>query len=75
MTFETKYNKNELVWILYKDKIIQKPIHSIKCETSPWDECETSYYINVGDDTRFEAFIVNEDKCFATKEELIKSLD
>ena len=75
MKFETKYNKDDLVWILYKDKILHKKVHSIKCESSPWNSAAIAYFINIGDDDKFESHIVEEDKCFATKEELIKSLD
>lgn len=74
MTFETKYNVDDKVWIYLDGKVREFPIQTIDIRISK-KEIETKYYLNVGTKDDYKCHLISEDKCFATKEELIKSLD
>ncbi len=74
MIFETKYNIEDSVWVLINNKVRKFTISSIDVKQSG-KSLEVRYYLNIGTKEDYKCHIVEEDKCFTTKEELIKSLD
>ena len=77
MTIETKYNLGDKVWVISENRIQCLPIRDFAIETSGVvfnDKCEfvscflqIQYYL---DNSEW----VEENMCFPTKEELLKSL-
>lgn len=75
MTIETKYDLNELVWIMYANKIREAEITGYRFQKSnslcSWNNIE-EYCVNLLPDVQMH--IVTEKDLFKTKEELIQSL-
>lgn len=69
---ETKFNKNDQVWVLDERKARQLPIYSIEIRIG--DEVKVNYYLNKGTKDNLKLFFVNEKNCFTTLDELIDNI-
>jgi hypothetical protein len=72
---KTKYNYNDNVWVMHANKACIAPICEIRVKS------KVEYYFYKDDFkeedkniTSLSPFSISEDKIFATKEELLKSL-
>ena len=69
MTIETKFNINDIVFVLDRNAVRERRIYFIR-----WDSKNGVYYsVYVGDETDAEKQF-HESKCFATKQELLNYL-
>lgn len=71
MTIETKFNINDTIWFILRDKIRNGKISSINTQINRHKDIEIKY--GVVCDT-LTVSVLNEDSIFRTKEELLKSL-
>lgn len=69
---ETKFNKNDQVWVLDEKKARQLPINSIEIRIE--EEVIVVYYLNKGTKDDFKCLIVKESDCFQTLDELIDNI-
>lgn len=74
MTFETKYNIGDVVYFLYKEQIVSENIYKISVSVEKQRLTPSINYHFVLRKPFFDVKIVDEEKCFTSKEELIKSL-
>ena len=76
MKIETKFNIGDWVWFVCSNKIIKDQIVSFSINNNPCNKKALNisyriYVISLPDSNTVE---VDETRCFATKEELLKSL-
>lgn len=79
MKIETKFNVNDPVWVIHKNKAENTKIESIKVDTYKLGDVKIQYCVNV-DPLRNESgyhfipALYYENEMFTSKEELINSL-
>lgn len=73
MTVEFKFQVKDSVWIIYEGKAVQAEIAKVAYESWKSDEKNITYTFFVNGSG--SCAILKEEYVFATKEELIKSLD
>jgi len=77
MKFETKFNLSEMVYVISNNKIRLYKIAKVSVELGIHQkmEKEIKYFLNTGTEDNYKPEIFNEDVCFESKEELLKSLE
>ena len=78
MTVNTKFEPNQKVWFIHNSKATERTIRKISIDLDQeirWNK--TTHYFNENEGTEnpeYKCLIVDENLCFATREELINSL-
>lgn len=60
MKTETKFEVNEMVWVIDEGKARELPINSIKITHYQDQRIEIEYYINKGTETNYKCLIIYE---------------
>jgi hypothetical protein len=73
MEIKTRFIPGDMVWTIVEGKARNLPLETVQINIRK-KETTIQLFLNKGTDLDYSSFLVHEDKCFSTREELIESL-